>query len=91
MSQDPLSGQVNREPLEVEIRAFERIKQRLEARHCGEWAVVSGGDFWRVFDTFHAAAAAEAEFGDATFLIRQVGAKPQRMPSSLLFERPYVP
>ena len=80
------------DPLDAEIAAFENLRPTLEAKHQGRWVVVTDGTVWNVFGTFHEAAiAGRTAFGKKTLLIRQVGAAPQRMPSSLLFEQPYVP
>ena len=74
------------DPLDVEIAAYDRMKERLEATVPGKWAVVADQKLWRTFDTFHdAASAAEEHLGERTFMIRQVGSKPAPMPSSVLF------
>lgn len=82
---------VQLDPLDAEIDAFESMKEQLEAAYMGKWVVFSGGVLWRSFDTFQDAAIdARKEFGGAQILIRQVGAGPVRIPSSLLFEEPSV-
>ena len=52
------------DPLDVEIAAYDRMKERLEATVPGKWAVVADQKLWRTFDTFHdAASAAEQHLG----------------------------
>lgn len=49
------------DPLDVEIAAYDRMKERLEATAPGKWAVVADQKLWRTFDTFHDAASAAEE------------------------------
>ena len=80
------------DPLDAEIAAFENLRPALEAENNGRWVVMTDGKIWKIFDSFHEAAiAGRKTFGQKTLLIRQVGAAPQRMPSSLLVEQPYIP
>lgn len=75
--------------LEVEIAAFEAMKEDLEAHHKDKWVVFYGADFIGAFDTFDAAAAeAVRQFGAGPYLIRQVGAPPLTLPASAMY-RPY--
>ncbi|MYD85099.1 MAG: hypothetical protein F4018_05185 [Acidobacteria bacterium] len=76
------------DPLDLEVEAFEAMRDQLEAAHQGRWVVFADGEFWRgrSFENFQdASRAARRQFGAREILIRQVGESPRRMPSSLLF------
>lgn len=77
------------DPLDLEIQAFEDMRDELEAHHHGRWVVFTNGHFWRreSFKTFQdASRAAREAFGSREVLIREVGAPQEvRLPSSLLW------
>ena len=77
------------DPLDLEIEAFDNMRERLEAEHMDRWVVFADGQFWRgqSFETFQdASRAAREAFGDTEVLIRQVGAVQEiRLPSSLMW------
>ena len=81
------------DPLDREIRAFERVRSQLEVEHLHRWVVFSDGKLWETFETFQeAAVTARKTFGAKVVLIRQVGEPTTiSLPSSLLVERPHVP
>ena len=93
MSRHQAATQASDDPLDREIRAFERLKANLEAEHLCKWVVFSEGKLWGTFDTFQEAAIdARRELGEKVVLIRQVGAPTSiSLPRSLLVERPYAP
>lgn len=70
--------------LNAEIKAYEAQENELERDHRGKWAVFNGGQLVGMFDTFDAATSFGSEkFGAIPHLIRQVGAAPPVLPSSL--------
>ena len=72
--------------LASEIAAFERMQTQLEADHLGEWVLIHNAEVISCFHTFHEAAGEAADrFGKGPYLIRQIGARQQRLPSSVLF------
>ena len=61
--------------LTPDIDAFEACRESLEANHRGQFVVFHAAAFEGAHDSFHEAAKDAAErFGDAPFLIREVGA-----------------
>ena len=63
------------EDLKPDIDAFEACRESLEANHRGQFVVFYAAAFEGAHDSFHKAAQdAVRRFGDAPFLIRQVGA-----------------
>ena len=63
------------EDLKPDIDAFEACRESLEAKHRGQFVVFHDARFEGAHDSFHEAAKDAVErFGDAPFLIRQVGA-----------------
>lgn len=69
---------------EREIPAYNLMRDELEAKHLNEWVVVHGGKLIGAYATFEAAAqAATKRFGRDPYLIRQVGARPLRLPISV--------
>ena len=69
---------------EREIPAYNRMRTELEAEHLNEWVVVHGGELFGAYATFEAAAEeATKRFGYDPYLIRQVGARPLRLPISV--------
>lgn len=67
--------------LKIEIEAYERMRNDLEAEHLGEWAVVRDENLVGTYETFEKAAETAVErFGRGPYLIRQVGAPPLVLP-----------
>ncbi|MDE0330493.1 MAG: hypothetical protein OXL41_01510 [Nitrospinae bacterium] len=72
--------------LDNDIAAFEKMRERLEAQHLGKWVVFHQEEFIGTFDSFHdAAQVAVKKFGAGPYLIRQIGARPQSLPASVLY------
>ena len=46
MSRHQAATQASDDPLDREIRAFERLKANLEAEHLRKWVVFSEGKLW---------------------------------------------
>lgn len=71
--------------LDKEIAAFEKMRERLEAQHMGKWVLFYQEKMIGTFDTFNdAAQEAVKKFGVGPYLIRQIGARPQSLPASVL-------
>ena len=61
--------------LKPDLDAYEACRESLEKRHPGRYVLFHATAFEGVHDSFHEAPKDAAErFGDAPFLIRQVGA-----------------
>ena len=72
--------------LDSQIAAYERMKPTLDNEHYGKWVVFNAEEFRGSYDSFHEAAEDAIErFGEGPYLIRQVGARPIRLPSSVLY------
>ena len=64
------------EDLRPDLAAFEASRETLEERHLGQYVFFHAATFEGVHDSFHETARDAVErFGDAPFLIRQVGAE----------------
>lgn len=73
-------------PLDLEIKAYERREKELEQLYPGKFVVFKGDELIGAWDTLDAAAnAAVARFGRGPYLIRQVGAPRPTLPASVLF------
>ena len=60
--------------LSQNISAYEKIAQKLEERHLGQFALLSNGDFIEVYDTRSDALKIGGEkFGEGNFSIKQIG------------------
>ncbi len=71
--------------LDKEIVAFEKMREQLEAKHIGKWVLFHQEKMIGTFDTFNdAAQEAVKKFGEGPYLIRQIGARPQSLPASVL-------
>lgn len=63
------------EDLKPDLDAFEACREGLETDHGGQFVVFHAASFEGAYDSFDEAAKdAVTRFGDAPFLIRQVGA-----------------
>ena len=72
--------------LSQQIATYEDMRDTLETDHLGEWVVIHGQILVNTYDTFqNAAQDAIRRFGRGPYLIRQVGAPPARLPSSVLY------
>ena len=73
--------------LDIEIAAYEKMRDGLEAKFFGKWVVVHDKELVGAYDDFQTAALdAISKFGRGPYLIREVGkAEPVPMPASLLF------
>ena len=72
--------------LSEEIAAYEKMRDLLETDYFGKWVIVRDGQLAGAYDDFQEVAAdAVRRFGRRPYLIRQVGASPKRLPSSLQF------
>lgn len=69
--------------LQMEINAYEAMKQELEARSWGKCAVLHDGELVGTYDSFEEAAQnAVARFGRGPYLIREVGQASLQLPQS---------
>ena len=72
--------------IEKEIVAYELMRDELEDDHKGEWVLVHDEELIGTYASFQVAAVEAAKrFGRGPYLIRQIGAKPTRLPSSVLY------
>lgn len=72
--------------IDMEIAAYEEMKDELESKCLDKWVVVHGGKIAGVYDEFNQAAAeAVKRFGRGPYLIRQVGQKPAVLPASVVY------
>jgi len=76
--------------VEDNIVAYDAIRQELEARHMGEWALLHELELIGVYDSFEQAAEqAVQQFGKGPYLIRQIGAPPLVLPASVMYRPEY--
>ena len=69
-----------------EIAAFEAMQAELEARSMGKWVVLHNAELAGIYDEFEAAAEdAVRRFGRGPYLIRQIGAPPMTLPTSVMY------
>ena len=72
--------------IEKEVIAYEHLREMLEADHMGEWVVVHDEELVGTYETFTIAADDAAQkFGNGPYLIRQVGAEPTRLSSTIMY------
>ena len=69
-----------RATLEQNIAAYERMQDRLEAEHMGQWVVFDNQQLIDAFDDFQAAADLVIEKIGPGCLLRQVGRPPAHLP-----------
>ena len=70
--------------LNEEIAAFENMRNDLEVEHFGKWVVFHNKELVEIFDSFECAAAdAVSRFGRGPYLIREIGAPPVTLPTSV--------
>ena len=86
-----LSRKAEMKALKKNIKAFEKMRGKLEAEELRRWVVFHDQEFIGAFDSFHdAAVEAVRLFGRGPYLIRQVGAQPLRLPASILYRPVYT-
>lgn len=72
--------------LDVEISAYENMRDELEAQHMGKWVIIHETELVGIYNTFEdAAEEAVRKFGRGPYLIRQVGAPPVTLPASVMY------
>jgi hypothetical protein len=78
--------------LDVEISAYESMREQLEASHMGKWVLLHGRELVGVYDSFDPAAEeAVKRFGCGPYLIRQVGAQSITLPASVMYQLDHGP
>lgn len=72
--------------LERNIEAYKRMQGELESKHTGKWVLLYNEQLVSVHDNFQQAAEkAVKNYGDGPYLIRQVGAPPVVLPTSVMY------
>jgi hypothetical protein len=72
--------------LDVEISAYETMRERLEAENMGKWVILRGSELVGVYDSFDAAAEeAVKRFGSGPYMLRQIGAPAVTLPASVMY------
>lgn len=71
--------------IQDEIAAYEAIQSELEAEHRGEWILMRNRQVIGLFSSFEQAATEGLrQFGRSSYLIREIGAEPIRLPVSVI-------
>ncbi len=74
------------ENLQTEIAFYESKREELMNNHLGEWVLIRGNELIGTFESFEVAAQeAVKRFGSGPYLIRQVGASPIILPTSVMY------
>ena len=74
--------------LDKDISAFEKVRENFETHYMGKWVLFHDEKMIGAFDTFDGAAQeATQKFGKGPYLIRQVGARSQALPASVLYQQ----
>lgn len=69
-----------------EIAGYKKLQSELEASHMGKWVLIHDEKLVGVCESLQEAAGQAVErFGRGPYLIRQVGAPPLVLPSSVLY------
>lgn len=77
--------------LKEEIAAYESMRNDIELNFMGKWVLIHGKKLINTYDSFELAATdAVRQFGRGPYLIRQVGACPVKLPSSVLYRPIYA-
>ena len=72
--------------IEKEIVAYELMRDELEEDHKGKWVLVHDEELIGAYTSFQVAANEAAKrFGRGPYLIRQIGARPPRLSSTVLY------
>ena len=78
----------NSDVLGRQIAAFNEMRDELERDHLYDWVVFHDEQLIGAYEDFQdAAAEAVRKFGRGPYLIRQVGAPPKRLPTSVMYRR----
>jgi len=73
--------------LDIEISAYDSMREQLEAEHMGKWVLLHDRQLVGVYDSFDKAAEdAVKRFGGGPYLIRQVGAQAITLPASVMYQ-----
>lgn len=71
--------------IQDEIEAFNKMQSKLEAEHMGEWILMRNRQILGFFESFEKAAAEGLRlFGRESYLVREIGAEPFRLPVSVI-------
>lgn len=76
-----MGGEMPRATLEQNIAAYERMQDKLEAEHMGQWVVVDNEQLIDAFDDFQDAADLVIEKIGPGCLLRQVRRPPAQLPA----------
>ena len=72
--------------LSKELTVYNQNKIEFEAKHRWQWVVIHEDEIVGVYDDFQDAAdVAVTKFGRGPYLIKQIGAIPQPLPASVLY------
>ena len=86
-----MDAQTTTNVLRHEIKRYDAMRNELERDHMGKWVLLHGEELAGAFETFEEAAIEAArQFGRGPYLIRQVGALPERLPSAAVYGREYA-
>jgi hypothetical protein len=78
--------------LDVEISAYDSMREKLEAEHMGKWVLLHDRQLVGMYDSFDIAAEeAVKRFGGGPYLIRQVGAPQITLPASVMYQPAHGP
>lgn len=81
----PLNAQQLEASIQDEIKAYEALQDELEATHRGEWILMKDRKQIGLFSSFEQAAAEGLRlYGRGSYLIREIGAEPIRLPVSVI-------
>ena len=70
------------------IAAYDELRSELEMDHNGEWIVIHDRKISGYFESMQEATQRAVEaFGTGPYLIRQIGAPPITLPTSVLYQR----
>ena len=72
--------------LKDELATYEKERKRLEKEHLGKFVLIHGDEVIDTFDNFqNAADEGLRRFGDAPFLIRQIGREEAHLSPAVIF------
>lgn len=75
-------------PIEDEITAYEALQVELEAKNMGQWVLMRDRKVIGLFPSFEQAAAEGLRrFGRTSYLVREVGAEPIKLPVSVIYHQ----
>lgn len=74
--------------IEDEITAYEAMQADLEAKYMGQWVLMRDRKVIGFFPSFEQAAAEGLRrFGRTSYLVREVGAEPIKLPVSVIYHQ----